>query len=324
MANKNDVTESDTRSQETPMPRLELQDVPTTDDRTRTKLDQLRDAVRKSNLPDLEWGTILGAFHEEGIGSLEDMAKRLVLTFRDPLSAPQAINLGAIMRRTPKRDLEAIVHKVPKYPVLCDGVVYDPGDIVQFNGQALLYIVDGTFGGNILVVEDHETIRTLLVTYLFGGIAARAADIAAVVESKAVPASVPPLRPQFTPAESGLGSEQPGTEPPPFNQYPYNSSPSSIKLSPDLRLFSDSNFNGSRLDVHPGTQWSDLTKAYIFWPFDDWNDEISSMQPTTSAAIFKEHVDFKGSYLIAPRLYYVYNFEDFGWNDRISSVLNVG
>ena len=324
MANKKDVTESDTRSQETPVPRPELQDGPTTDDRARTELDQLRDAVRKSNLPDLEWGTILGAFRDEGIGSLEDLAKRLVLTFRDPLSAPQAINLGAIMRRTPKRDLVAIVHKVPKYPVLCDGVVYDPGDIVRFNGQALLYIVDGTFGGNILVVEDHETIRTLLVTYLFGGIAARAADIAAVAEGKAVPPSVPPLRPQFVPAESGLGGEQPGTEPPPFDQYPYRNPWPGIPSSPDLHLFSDHGFTGSRLDVRAGTQWSDLTKAYIFWPFDDWNDEISSMHPTTSAAIFKEHVDFKGSFLIAPRNYYVYNFEDFGWNDRISSVLNMG
>ena len=321
MANKNDVTESDTRSQETPVPRLELQDVPTTDDRTRTKLDQLRDAVRKSNLADLEWGTILGAFREEGIGSLEDMAKRLVLTFRDPLSAPQAINLGAIMRRTPKRDLEAIVHKVPKYPVLCDGVVYDPGDIVRFNGQALLYIVDGTFGGNILVVEDHETIRTLLVTYLFGGIAARAADIAAVVESKAVPPSVPPLRPQ---AESGIGTQEPGTEPPPFNMYPYKGCNPCIEPSPVLRLFSQKFFWGSRLDVQPGTQWSDLTKAYIFWPFDDWNDEITSVQPTTSAALFKEHVDFKGSYLIVPKLKHIYDLEDYGWNDRISSVLNVG
>jgi hypothetical protein len=317
-------TEKDHKpSPETLVAQQNLQRSPTMDDHARTKLDQLRDAVRKSNLPDLEWGTILGAFHEEGIGSLEDLAKRLVRTFRDPLSAPQAINLGAIMRRTPERDLEAIVHKVPKYPVLRDGVVYDPSDIVRFNGQVLLYIVDGTFRGKILVVEDHDTIRTLLVTYLFGGIAARAADIAAVVESKAVPPSVPPLRPQGVP-ESGLGSEQPGTEPPSFDQYPYRNPSPGIPSSPDLRLFSDHGFGGSRLDVRAGTQWSDLTKAYIFYPFDDWNDEISSMQPTSSSAIFKEHVDFKGSYLIAPKDYYVYNFEDYGWNDRISSVLNVG
>lgn len=306
-------------SQGTSVPRPDIQGGPTTDDRAKTQLDQVREAVRKSNLPDLEWSTILGAFHADGIGCLEDMAKKLTQTFRDPLSVPQVTDISALMRRTPKRVLETIIHKIPKHPVLCDGVVYDPCDIVRFNGQALLYIVDRTFGGNILVVDDPETIRIILLTYMFAGIA----DIADVVESKSVPPSYPPLRPKDVPP-SGLGGEQPGTEPPAFDQYPYRNPSPGIPSSPDLRLFSRQGFGGHRLDVRAGTQWSDLTKAWIFWPFDDWNDEINSMQPTTSSALFKEHVNFMGSFLIAPKNVYVYSFGDYGWDARISSVLNLG
>lgn len=280
------------------------------DDSKEKQLEKVRKAVSESNLPELEWSTILGAFNEEGIRSLEDLAKRLVDTFRDASSFPQAIDLSVLSRLTPKSISKQIVHKVPKYPLLRAGVLYDPKDIVRFNGQVLLYVVDSRFHDSILIIDDPETIRTILSVQIFSGISDRWASIRDVVESKAVPPSNPPLTPQ---------GEEPEVQPPAFDQYPYRS-----KSSPDLRLFSRKGWGGNRLDVRAGTQWSDLTKAWIFYPFDDWNDEINSMFPTSSVHIFKEHVNFVGSFLILPKHTFISNFGDYGWDARVSSVANYG
>src|SRR5215218_6195551 len=71
-------------------------------------LEQVREAVRTSNLPDLEWTTILGAYQEEGIRSLEDLARKMVETFRRPSSfrgRSTSASSRAVRRRASQKPL---------------------------------------------------------------------------------------------------------------------------------------------------------------------------------------------------------------------------
>ena len=72
-------------------------------------LEQVREAVRTSNLPDLEWTTILGAYQEEGIRSLEDLARKMVETFRRPSSFPRPLDLSILSRRPTESIANTIV-----------------------------------------------------------------------------------------------------------------------------------------------------------------------------------------------------------------------
>lgn len=237
----------------------------------------------------------------------------LVNPLRDPLSAPQRLDLSVLSRRTPQSVSAEIVHQIPRKPLLHNGVSYDPEDIVRFNGQPLLHALDERFGDSILIVDEPQTISTLLSAQVFSALGDRPGQSG----HGSGTLGTLPLHPAVNPP-SGRPDDT-GAEPPPFDQYPYKS-----QSSPDLRLFSKSGWGGSRLDVRAGTQWADLTKAWIFYPFDDWNDEINSMYPTSSTHLFQEHINFGGSFLILPKHSFIAGFGDYGWHARVSSVANYG
>src|SRR4051812_37414812 len=91
--------------------------------------EKLNTVIIRSNLPDLKPETLLASFEEEGIRSLEDLAKRLVKLAQDPEGLPQRINYeGLFTQPTPKELLERIEHQVPTVPFVVDGVEHDPED----------------------------------------------------------------------------------------------------------------------------------------------------------------------------------------------------
>src|SRR5215217_8731459 len=106
-------------------------------------VEKIHQIVSGSNFKDLTLETLLMAYKEEGIQSLEDLAKRLIEALQDPKRRPQRPNYeGLFSEPTPDELLEKIEHKVPKVPFILNGVTYDPEDIVEFNGQELCFIVD--------------------------------------------------------------------------------------------------------------------------------------------------------------------------------------
>lgn len=236
----------------------------------------------------------------------------MVETFRDPSSFPRPYDLSIASRRPSAETARTIVHKVPKYPVLHNGVLYDPGDIVRFNGRALLYMVDRRLTSKILIVDEPESIRIILTTKIIAALTDRSSEIIDVVESKAVPPTNPPVSPQD------------GTivvTPPAPTQ---RRTPSGPPAPPELHLFSQFNYRGSELVLGPGLAYYDLTKVSLMW-LDDWNDEIASVAPTSSTAILNEHVNFTGSFFAIEYVRFdLNNLGDFGWDARTSSVCNYG
>lgn len=56
----------------------------------------------------------------------------------------------------------------------------------------------------------------------------------------------------------------------------------------------------------------------------DWNDEISSLGGTNCAVRYYEHINFGGSSLVVQPFTDIPTLVPSGWNDRISSVWNLG
>lgn len=71
--------------------------------------------------------------------------------------------------------------------------------------------------------------------------------------------------------------------------------------------------------------WPDLTRVrHGSWPGSDWNDTISSTGATNCLVYYYEHINYGGIRLYAPPGINIPDMERIGWNDRISSVANLG
>ena len=164
----------------------------------------------------------------------------LVNPLRDPLSAPQRLDLSVLWRRTPQSVSAEIVHQIPRKPLLHNGVSYDPEDIVRFNGQPLLYALDERFGDSILIVDEPQTISTLLSAQVYSALGDRPGQSGHGIGHAGDPAIAPG-------GEPALGANK-------------------SQSSPDPRLFSNSGWGGSRLDVRAGTQWADTDEGLDLLP----------------------------------------------------------
>ena len=283
-------------------------------DSSRRREERVQAVIDRSNLQDLSVENILAAFRERDITSLEELVGQLKKAMADPRGGPQPIDFSAAMGTGAGREDSAVRHAPPKIPFVWNGTTYDPAGISRLDGQAAGFLVHYVGGRpEMYVISDpHQrglVVQTLAIGRLVGSVIRWA--------SKDFSESPGNTGPHTGPV--GLLDSTIIVSPPPFSQ-----GSSSIPPVADLHLWSDDNFQGSGLTVPAGKQYSDLTGVYRFWPFTDWNDCISSAIPCSSACLFWEHVGFGGSFLLVNLHLGVRNFEDFGWNDRISSVQNFG
>lgn len=204
-------------------------------------------------------------------------------------------------------------HRVPRLPVLLNGTLYDPADIVLFDGTALHFV---PARDHLLAVDDlelmHQWWRTTYLTaaaekYQYGGYHAGG------IEPAWQPAPFPPMEP---------GGELPGSQqgnPIPSLQYP------DPDAGPETRLYEHAGRQGGYLTLPGNRGFYDLTKiSKGFLGLEgDWNDTISSVwMHKTSYCVLHEHVHYGGSSLSiwGGMTYLQGHLEDVGWNDRASSV----
>lgn len=285
-------------------------------------LDRLNDAVSSCNLKEFTSENVLGAFREEGIRSLEDLAKRVVATMCAPDARPQRVDLEKITRPTPARVLAKTVHRPPQVPFFVNGVQYEPADIRRFNGRALHMITTQRRGSlELIAFEEHSTLKRiaeLLYTAGILGLGLKPADTGGTsgdIDIQFEPPSVAPPPPD-------------GLEPP--NQTQGSSGNASWYDPRVLSMYEhiSPNVFGDVLKLGPMLLFSDLTSVGRgILGLGDWNDIISGLWCTMSHVICWEHIHHQGSALITGRTVYAGkhdNLEPYGWNDRISSVFNCG
>jgi hypothetical protein len=203
---------------------------------------------------------------------------------------------GLFTQPTPRELLDTIEHQVPAVPFIVDGVEHDPADIVRYNGQELGFIPQKE-GTELLVLKDKSVWGPFLRTAML----ARAVGIA------------------LAPADGIQAGGQRVTTPQSARDLilPPN--------GPNLVLWTDEGYRGFDLVLQSGESRRNLLEVGV-WPWlGDFNDKLTSQWPTTSLAMAFEHIHFQGSFLwCGPNGIGAYTYVAWGWNDRISSVINSG
>jgi hypothetical protein len=285
-------------------------------------LESVSRVVARSNFKDLTPDTLLTAFQEEGIQSLDDLAKQLTKALQDPKGLPEKLNYETILSRpTPRELVETIVHQVPQIPFRVDGVLYNPEDIVRFNGKELCFIGNNRSRDPELLVLEDKSVWAPFV---------RMTMLTRQVSADPVVMSPEGGRTRVGPSTFGGGgfpTSPPGKGTviiPPGGGPTKGSIGGPPETGPALVLYEHARFQGDSLSLDSGESYRDLTHVG-WWVFaSDWNDKISSNSDTTSLCLAFEHVGFQGSTLwLGPHLFN-WDLTALGWNDRISSVINSG
>jgi hypothetical protein len=257
--------------------------------------------------------TLVAAYKAEGIASLEDLARRYLADSERARCAKQRPDLSRF-RRPPRPEFEAsIVHRPPELPFVLNGTLYDPKDIKRFDGHELHFVVGYQHATDeILAVDDRGELGSLVH--------------AAVVANRGKDMLYDPIGPLEPADGSGGSGDGPGPQiviPTPGMGGP-ESVPGYFSTPVETVMYSDVDYGGAIFSVDRNSAYRDLTSVYIFWPFDDWNDEISSLGGCNSTCGYSDHVNFEGNSLVLFPHSGVPNLVPLGWNDRISSVQNWG
>ncbi|MDA8217873.1 MAG: hypothetical protein M0Z94_09690 [Dehalococcoidales bacterium] len=178
-----------------------------------------------------------------------------------------------------------IVHPIPNYPVVVDGVRYQPEEISRFNGRALRFIWDKKSAAEGVIYAF--TTAQGLERY---------------------------LKEQW--------NWSPSAKPPTAGSSATLAEPSAIigpeSVDPYWTLFYEHDgFDGNSIRLEPGACFGDLTS----WPA-GWNDRISSLKVATAASwtVLYEDIMMSGSQHWEQSGVERPSLSPFGWNDRASSV----
>ncbi len=273
-------------------------------DLSESNIEKVTRIIASSNFEDLTPETLLLAYEEEGIRSLEDLTQRLTEAIQDPKGRPQRLNYELFSKPTPREASATIEHKVPKVPFIVKGIEHDPEDIVRYNGRELCFIVDSrSEPDELIVLEDKAVWSSFLQMIVLANLVPNAAGY-----QYGGYHSVPGPRPA-----TSLAGPEPIIPPPPE------------KSTSDVYMYSEPKLLGSKLELGPNLMYTDLTKKDLFAVLVNWNDEIESISPTISTCFFSEHIDHGGSKLFFkdPTLG-SRDLATIGWDNRISSVWNMG
>lgn len=265
----------------------------------------VREALDASPLKDLTADEMLAVLCREGVVSVEDLLKRL-RGDRTESQPPAPINMQVLNRETPRDDVARIEHRAPKVPFIVDGTVYDPGDIRRFNGRELHFIIGSALApyGAMLGFED----RTVLTSWLQIVYLSKAAGLPIRTHG--------PEHPQNPPGSAGVYQPQ------------IQADPTYVRPTHAF-MYSRAYYSGSYLELAPGLQLEDLGK--IVRPDDlvvraglVWDNAISSIHSTSSLCLYWEHPHFQGAIRIVVPNMPIPDLEWLGFNDTISSVMNLG
>jgi hypothetical protein len=285
--------------------------------------EKLLKALSTSSLHELTPDEILMALKEEGVESLEGLVTKLVEIIRESekpgSQTPGGINLHLLSRQTPKELVSTIVHQVPKVPFILDGIEYDPKDIRRFDGRELHFVVGSQAVPNnaLLAFEDRSILTNWLqIVYL--------SKVAGLNVARGLPfqsSDLGILDAVYAPGQPYTGPGRGGG----VIYTPPLQGPASAPV--EVTMYESVNFNGAALRLGPGSSWRNLTHLtrfkFLLWRY-SWNDAISSIYQTSSLCAYWEHVDFQGAIRIVVPNNSIFDLDDIGFNDCISSVMNFG
>jgi hypothetical protein len=256
---------------------------------------------------------LAAALRKQGADALDliaELVARAAQPAPDPAAAQDWIDASRFGRPVEPQAASEIVHRVLKVPFLLNGTLYDPQDIVRFNGRELHLVLPKD--GPLLVIDERPLIaRWWELSYLTSvAAAAKQAERYRYGGHQTVtPEELPPL-----PAS-----------PPPAEYSPKELIP--VK-PPGTYFYEHAHFGGDILGLPPNREYRDLAEVGRgFLGLGDWNNIISSvrMYDTYVCVLHGHCADQYGGgptlTLFSNGIYRGFpSLEPLGWNDRASWV----
>lgn len=292
-----------------------------------TARTRVMDAIARQGELELSKDEILAALREGGMIDLDALATRLFETLRDRSDGKARPMTPTDWRFLSKIDSDSnveVVHRPPTAPFFVDGVQYRPEEIRRFDGRPLTFVLTVARTGEPVLVgySDFQPVLTYLQAQSIGS----QLGISTYKTKWCTGYSVDPVTGYYTTYQypCGIETEDPPTPPPPPPPPP----PSFIATFHEHLHVTSGKPAGHSFSLDPNTVYMDLTKVHKSgaWPFDsDWNDAISAITLNGTTVMIAEHTNLEGTkVLIGPNLGNLIDLASIGWNDRISSVWNVG
>jgi len=265
---------------------------------------------------DAERGDVVAALKEQGVDALDLLVAVLARAGRPerPRDHMRPVDLQRMIAPPDPERSKRTVHRVPRLPFVLRGTLYDPADIVRFNGQEL-HTIAAPGRDELIVIDDPSIMNNWLqLTYVsnsyhpdkvlsqFGG---RSGELGTT--------------------DFGIGRGEPGGGFFGGGEGPVIETPGhspGLSGPPRAIFWEDANYNGASLELVAGYAYDDLTEVHhgLLGLGGDWNDFITSIQ--TSVPLYAglwEHVHQGGS------SYACFggslDLTSAGWNDRASSIM---
>ncbi|MCC6287938.1 MAG: hypothetical protein IT249_08635 [Chitinophagaceae bacterium] len=301
------------------------------------KINAVLKALQKDRMDTLTRQSLVNAFKDDGIFDLETVAEHMMKRIKKDAEVQRtilrAVDFSLLGQITSKDIAKNIAHKVPEIPFLLNAVEYDPKDIIRFNSNALLFIPIKRRDGSEWLQVFHEDIKPSLASYL------QLRYIDSLINQLDFP-GFPPQTPPGTPpgtstpgiptivgcgGTTGVACGAPPAQPPKNTPPPTHVEPQPPITYSQVQMFEDADYSGDWFWLDAHYMWTDLTEVSRGgWFGGDWNDEISSLSSTYATCVYCEHTNLQGSTLFLGPNSPTPHLSKFGWNDRISSVVNYG
>src|SRR5215467_10618605 len=130
--------------------------------------DQLFKLISAVAAGDAERGDVVAALREHGIDALDLLVAVVARASRPerPQTRARRLDLQQMTKPADPERSRYIVHQVPRLPFLLRGTLYDPADIVRFNGQQL-HTIAAPGRDRLIVIDDPAVMNTWLqMTYI--------------------------------------------------------------------------------------------------------------------------------------------------------------
>jgi hypothetical protein len=216
-------------------------------------------------------------------------------------------------------------------PIEIDGTVYDPQDITRFNGQVIHFLYTQNDMGEPMLqgftgTEWSRAMQTYFqIRHLISALDVGPHPLDLFPPTPPSPFSLPPY-----PAPSGWPSWPPNPWapspwPPTFPLAPHPPAPPPPPPPPEAKFHEHADFSGDWLWLGAHKEYNDLTEVGRgFLHTGDWNDIISSLDTSNFTVVLYEHINFEGPGISFPPHTSISNLSLVGWNDRASSIKNLG
>jgi hypothetical protein len=277
--------------------------------------DQLFNLISAVAAGDAERGDVVAELRKQGVDALDLLVAVLARAGRPERPGARARPLDPqrlIGPADPERARRA-VHRVPRLPFVLRGTLYDPADIVRFNGQEL-HTIAAPGRDHLIVIDDAALMNNWLQMAYFSD---------SYHPNKVVGVRGSTGSGELGTTDFGIGRGAPGGIGSPEGPVVIGSSGHSPGLGgpPRAIFYEDVDYGGASIELVAGLAYDDLTEVHhgVLGLGGDWNDYISSIQ--TSIPLYAglwEHVHQGGSSFAC--FGGSLDLSSAGWNDRASSV----